>query len=197
MHGWLPGEIVVLHAGNMGAKQGLDNVVASSRVAADRGSLVRFVLLGDGNQRERLERLDPNPRLQFIDPLPDGIFERTLAAADALLVNELPGLTEMSVPSKLTTYYATGLPVLAAVNAGSVTSSEVELAEAGITVDPSDPAALVDAAELLAASPALATSLGEAGRRFRERHLSRAAGIAGLEAALHRAATARDGHRRD
>lgn len=184
LHGWRPGEVVVLHAGNMGAKQGLENVVAASRVAADHGSQVRFVLLGDGNQRARLERLDPNAHLQFIDPLPDGLFEKTLAAADALLVNELPGLTEMSVPSKLTTYYATGLPVLGAVNTHSVTASELELAGAGVLVDPSDPAALVDAAERLAAAPELAASLGEAGRRFREQHLSEAAGIAGVERAL-------------
>ncbi|HZW41527.1 MAG TPA: glycosyltransferase, partial [Agromyces sp.] len=41
-------ETVVLHAGNMGAKQGLENVVEAARHADLDGSPIRFVLLGDG-----------------------------------------------------------------------------------------------------------------------------------------------------
>src|SRR5690606_26271283 len=50
-HGWAANETVVLHAGNMGAKQGLGNVVEAARLA-DQGSLpLRFVLLGNGSRR--------------------------------------------------------------------------------------------------------------------------------------------------
>src|SRR5699024_2179188 len=89
--GWGPEETVVLHAGNMGAKQGLENVVAAARLATDRDLPVRFVLLGDGHRRQDLQRLAAgDPRLQFLDPVPDAEFTATLAAADVLLVNELP-----------------------------------------------------------------------------------------------------------
>lgn len=184
LHDWAPEDVVALHAGNMGAKQGLETVVAASRLAAEAVSSVRFVLLGDGNQRPQLEALDPNPRLQFIDPLPDGLFEDTLAAADILLVNELPGLTEMSVPSKLTTYYATGLPIVASVDPESVTAAEVKLAGAGLVVPAGDSAALLREVEQLAAQHDLAATLGAAGLSFRLAHLSEAAAIDSFEQSL-------------
>lgn len=129
-HGWGDDETIVLHAGAMGAKQGLENVVLAAREASRRAAPIRFVLLGDGNQRARLEGMGGDPRLQFIDPLPDDEFLAVIAAADVLLVNERAGLTEMSVPSKLTTYFATGLPVVAAVDGSSTTHDEMVAAGA-------------------------------------------------------------------
>jgi colanic acid biosynthesis glycosyl transferase WcaI len=183
-HGWADDEVVVLHAGNMGAKQGLENVVRASRVAADRGARVRFVLMGDGLRRADLEVLDPNPQLQFLEPLPDGDFEQALGAADVLLVNELPGLTEMSVPSKLTTYWATGRPVVAAVDTRSTTAEELTVSEAGVVVAPDEPALLVEEIEKLVVDDVRCAGLADAGRAFRERLLSEPAAIDGFEAVL-------------
>lgn len=166
--GWRPREIVALHAGNMGTKQGLDNVVAAARIADERTENVRFVLLGDGNQRRRLRAsAEGIERLQFLDPLPGDSFERALAAADVLLVNELPGVTEMSVPSKLTSYFSAGRPVIAATDFGSVTHGEIESSGGGTRVASTDPSALVDEALRLGNDPHLSAALGEAGLRYR------------------------------
>ena len=169
---WAPDDIVVLHAGNMGAKQGLENVVEASRLAAASGSPVRFVLLGDGNQREALEMMGTNSRLQFIDPLGDDEFMPTLRAADILLVNERPGLTEMSVPSKLTSYFSTGRPVLAATDVSSVTAEEMALARAGVRVDAADPAALLAQAEVLGRDQLACVEYGGSGLAFRAGYLT-------------------------
>lgn len=182
--GWRDDEVVVLHAGAMGAKQGLDNVVMAAREATRRASRIRFVLLGDGNQRAHLESLGGDPRLQFIDPLPDEQFLQALAAADVLLANERPGLTEMSVPSKLTTYFATGLPVVAAVDASSTTHDEIAAAGAGPLVPAGDPAALVDAIERLADDPQAAAAHGAAGRAYRAAHLTPDAAVDAFERTL-------------
>ena len=48
-------QIIVLHGGNMGFKQGLDNVLETAALAKGRKDL-HFVLLGDGNQRGHLEQ---------------------------------------------------------------------------------------------------------------------------------------------
>jgi colanic acid biosynthesis glycosyl transferase WcaI len=182
--GWGRDDVVVLHAGNMGAKQGLENVVHASQLAAERGSRVRFVLLGDGNRRSALEALGGNSALDFVDPLPDEEFTAALHAADVLLVNERPGLTEMSVPSKLTSYFSTGLPVIAATDAASVTAEELARSGAGVRVDAADPAALLAAAEALAADPEAAAAYGRAGRAFRGAHLSEDAAIAAFRSIL-------------
>lgn len=186
--GWADDEIIVLHAGAMGAKQGLENVVYAAREATRRGSRVRFVLLGDGNQREHLESLGSDPSLQFVAPLPDDRFLETLAAADILLANERPGLTEMSVPSKLTTYFATGLPVVAAVDVSSTTHDEVLASGAGPLVAAGDPVALVDAIETLAGRPDAAAEHGAAGRAYRAAHLTPHAAVDAFERTLASAA---------
>jgi glycosyltransferase involved in cell wall biosynthesis len=188
--GWADDDVVVVHAGNMGAKQGLENVVHAARLASERGSRVRFVLLGDGNRRAALEGLLESlgscERLSFIPPLPDDEFRPTLAAADILLVNERPGLDDMCVPSKLTTYFSTGLPVLAATDATSVTAEEIALSGGGMRVDAGDPEALLNGAERLGADPGLRAFLGAAGREFRSDFLSEDAAVDGFLAALAR-----------
>ncbi len=107
-NGWADDEIVVVHTGNMGVKQGLHHVVDAGRLAHQRGERVRFVLVGDGSQREELQKRidDAATTTQLIPPLDDEAFADVLQSADVLLVNELPGVAEMAVPSKLTSYFA-------------------------------------------------------------------------------------------
>lgn len=177
--GWRPEDIVVLHAGNMGRKQGLENVLAAARIAQERGSRVRFVLLGDGNQRAHLESSSQGlDHLQFLDPLPGEDFQRALSAANMLLVNELPGVRDMAVPSKLTSYFNAGVPVIAATDEGSVTACEIAASGGGIRVDAAMPSALVEAAEMLAGDTAMGNAMSAQGRRFRQETLSEDAAIA-------------------
>jgi colanic acid biosynthesis glycosyl transferase WcaI len=167
--GWSPGEVIVLHAGNMGVKQGLDNVVAAARLAEQRGIPVRFVLLGHGSERDRLAELGQGlSTLQFLSPLNDADFSAALASADSLLVNELPGVSEMAVPSKLTSYFSAGRPVVAATDVSGITAEEVRTADAGVVVPAGDPEALLDAVTTLAADPGRAEHLGKNGRHYRQ-----------------------------
>lgn len=170
--GWVsPGEIVVLHAGNMGAKQGLENVVAAARHAEAHGLPVKFVLMGDGNQRAQLVARGAGcDRLQFIDPLPEVDFLEALHAADVLLVNERPSLNDAAVPSKLTTYFTTGHPVLAATGRTSATADEIRASHAGVVVPPDDPVALVEAALQLTGD--WSPDKSAAGPAFVDRYLS-------------------------
>lgn len=162
-------ETVVLHAGNMGVKQGLDNVLDAAQLASDRGDEVRFVLMGSGGEHARLRAEGEHiPSLQFVDPLPDEEFAAALEAADVLLVNEKVGVAEMAVPSKLTSYFSTGQPVVAATDVRGITADEIRLADAGIVVRAGDPEKLLDAVLEIARDPALAARLGSNGKRYRE-----------------------------
>lgn len=171
--GWGQDEIIALHSGAMGRKQDLDNVVAAARLAAERGAPVRFVLMGGGGERVRLEAAAGGlPTLQFLDPLATGEYQAALQAADVLVVNEHPGLREMAVPSKLTSYFSSGRPIVAATDAASVTASEIDASGGGVVVRPGDPAALLDAVLALHADPQRASRLGRNGRRYREMFLT-------------------------
>jgi glycosyltransferase involved in cell wall biosynthesis len=180
--GWRDDVMVVLHAGNMGVKQALENVVEASRVADERDEPVLFVLMGDGSQRAELEAMGTNRCLQIIDPLPVESFSDALGAADALLVNERVGVTEMSVPSKLTSYFAAGRPIIAATDAGSVTAEELKLSGAGVRVDAGQPDLLVKAALELRNDPQRSARLGAHGPEFRDAHLAANASLS----AFHR-----------
>ncbi|WP_320538367.1 glycosyltransferase family 4 protein [Pseudarthrobacter sp. IC2-21] len=176
--GWHDSEIIVLHAGNIGKKQGLENVLEAARLADERTSPVRFVLMGDGNQRKRLEALATDlGSISFLDPVSSTDFPYALGAADVLLVNELPSVRDMSVPSKLTSYFNAGVAVVAATDAGSVTADELLASGGGLRIDPADPNALLNAVEGLANDPELSASLGARGLEFRNDTLSEATAI--------------------
>lgn len=191
--GWEREDTVVLHAGNMGRKQGLENVINAARLAEEQESRVRFVLMGDGNQRRNLETMAINlTRLQFVPPLPSGEFMEALAAADVLLVNELPGVRDMAVPSKLTSYFNAGVPVIAATDEGSVTAGELEASKAGIRVDAADPQALLEAAEKLWNDRDSATDMGSRGLKFRRETLSEVAALSHYDEFITTLASSRD-----
>ena len=170
--GWPDDVTVVLHAGNMGVKQGLANVVEAARFAHRESQPLLFVLMGDGNERATLETMGTTGSLRFMDPVPQELFTATLGAADVLLVNERPGIKDMSMPSKLTSYFATGLPIVAATDAGSVSAEEIEASRAGIRVDADRPELIVGAAMELRNNPQTARVLGRKGLEFRRSNLN-------------------------
>ncbi|WP_307317317.1 glycosyltransferase [Microbacterium sp. SORGH_AS_0421] len=169
-YGWADDEVIVVHAGNMGVKQGLRYVVEAGRLAKVRRERVRFILVGDGSQREELkEQIQDSPTTtELMAPLDNRSFGDVLQAADVLLVNELPGVAEMAVPSKLTSYFASGRPVLAATDAAGITAQEIAMAEAGITVPAGDAEAILSGAKRLASSGEESARLGANGRRYKE-----------------------------
>jgi colanic acid biosynthesis glycosyl transferase WcaI len=166
-HGWGADEIVILHAGNMGYKQGLENVVAAAELAARANTKARFVLLGDGNQRVSLEAIAAGvPALEFLPPVSDEEFPNALGAADVLLVNERPGVAQMAVPSKLTSYFSSGKPIVAATDTAGFTAGELAASGAGICVPADRPDLLLSEAVRIGADHALGAQLGDAGRRY-------------------------------
>jgi colanic acid biosynthesis glycosyl transferase WcaI len=168
--GWRSDDIVAVHAGNMGVKQYLQNVVAAGRLQDDcdgGNANVRFVLIGDGNQRTVLEReADTVKSVSILDTLPDSDFRGVLRAADVLLVNEKPGVGEMAVPSKLTSYFVSGRPVVAATDPTSGTAHEITLSGGGTLVPPGDPAALLSAVVAVGSDATAGAQMGVRAREF-------------------------------
>lgn len=138
--GWKTDEVIVLHAGNMGLKQGLDQVLAAAQRAARLGGrigAIRFVLLGDGSQRGALEAKAKAAgicNVTFLKPEPAKTFMEVLSAADILLITERASVSDMALPSKLTSYAVAGRPVVAAVNPAGAAAEEIRAAGYGTVV---------------------------------------------------------------
>ncbi len=168
--GWAGDDFVVIHTGNMGAKQGLENVVeAAKELGTD--AKVKIYLVGHGNQEASLKTLcEGIENTSVIAAVADDRYSSLLAAADLLLVNERSTQMEMSLPSKLTSYLYSERPVIAAVPRGGATwkflDGVAELVEAG------DPKALANKILELKADPKRCAELADKGSLFAAKNLS-------------------------
>lgn len=166
--GWTRYSYLAIHTGNMGVKQGLDNIVEAARLADMQGTDIQFILVGDGPERKKLEEGGSGiSRLAFVDSLDANDYRLALAAADVLLINEKPGVSGMAVPSKLTAYFDAGRPIVAATDPNGIVASEVTETHTGLVVTSGNPAALLDAVQKICREPQLAALYGMNGRRHR------------------------------
>ncbi len=168
--GWLPDDFIVIHTGNMGAKQDLENVVRAAN-SLNSFSKIKIYLVGHGNQESNLKALClGKSNIAVLPAVSNEDYSTLLSAADLLLVNERSTQMEMSLPSKLTSYLYSERPVIAAVPRGGATwkflEGVAELVEAG------DPVALARAIEELSKQPEKLTDLAKRGREFADAHLS-------------------------
>lgn len=190
--GWTDDMTVIVHAGNMGLKQGLEHVIAAARLAerkrpADASGHLLFVLMGDGSQRATLERLAAGCKnVAFVDPVAEDEFMDMLAAADILLVNERKSVVNMSLPSKLTSYFAAGRPIVAATPLDGETAQEVERSGAGIAVEAECTEALIAAVDRIAGDKDLAQRFGEAGRHYATTRVDARSSLERMECFLYR-----------
>jgi colanic acid biosynthesis glycosyl transferase WcaI len=186
--GWRSDEVIALHSGNMGLKQRLENVVHAARLAAAEAPHIRFVLMGDGSQRTALQELAADvPTLSFRSPVADADLSDVLAAADVLLVNERATTVDMSLPSKLTSYFRAGTPVVAAVPASGATARELQRSGAGIVVEPDHGRALVDGVIRVTADVHLARTFRKAAVQYSDDYLDAGVALSRVSALLRQA----------
>jgi len=167
--GWTSDEFVVVHTGNLGAKQGLENVIEASKALGSNAN-VRIYLIGHGNQEANLKKLCEGLfNISVMGAVADDQYSALLSAADLLLVNERSTQMEMSLPSKLTSYLNSERPVLAAVPKGGATwkflDGIAELVEAG------KPSLLARAIEDLSQDPEKRKQLASKGLEFARKNL--------------------------
>ena len=167
--GWASDDFVVIHTGNMGAKQDLENVVGAAD-ALNGFSKIKIYLVGHGNQESILKALCVGKsNIAVLPAVSDSDYSALLSAADLLMVNERSTQMEMSLPSKLTSYLYSERPVIAAVPRGGATckflDGVAELVEAG------DPVALARAIEELSKQPEKLADLAGRGRVFADANL--------------------------
>jgi colanic acid biosynthesis glycosyl transferase WcaI len=178
--GW-QGRFVIAHTGNMGLKQGLEDLAPALHhlALAVPEALVSFV--GEGNRRLTLGAATAGlGSAEIRDPVPAEDYPLLLDAADALLVHERSTVRDMSLPSKLTSYFTAGRPVLAVVRDDSATAAELACSGAGLLVEPVDPVAFADRVAALRGDPDLCARLGAAGTAYARRHLRPTAALDGL-----------------
>lgn len=144
------GRFRVIFTGNVGLAQGLDILPETAAILKERGADAEFVIVGDGRGKAALEeqigargvenmfRLIERQRAEDIPAL--------LADCDAAFVSFMNNsLFANTIPAKLQSYMACGMPILACVT--GETERIVREADCGAVSPLGDAAALADAVQ--------------------------------------------------
>ena len=192
----LQDRFLVIHAGNMGVKQGLEVVLGAAQRSSgpDR---ISYLLVGDGAARASLAARAAAiglPNLRFLPAQPKEMFNDMMAAADICLITQQRVVADIVFPSKTMTILAAGRPIVASLRAGSEVARVINEADAGVVVMPEDPQALFDAITALSRNEKARIAMGENGRNYARTHWNRSRILPYIEAQLlnqiesHRAA---------
>ncbi|MGB5147126.1 MAG: WcaI family glycosyltransferase [Porticoccaceae bacterium] len=184
--GFDAGHLLVLYAGAMGAKQGLDVVLQAAALVREQPRL-QFILVGSGGDRPRLEALARElalTNLRFLPVQPTERMNDLLAIGDIHLVVQRAQAADLVMPSKLANIMAAGRPTVATAAADTDLFDLLRDHDCGVAVVPEDAAALAEALARLADDPARRERMGRNARAHAERYLNRDAILIAFEQQL-------------
>ena len=166
---------LICYIGTMGNAHGLGILIAAAQELKTALPQATFLLIGEGAEKERIERLAAASGLtniQFLGQQPRERIPAYISAADLCLVMlKKTELFKTVIPTKLLEYMACERPVIVAVDGQA--RQIVEEAGGGIYTEPENSKALVVAILALAANPERRRQMGASGRRYVVNNLSR------------------------
>jgi glycosyltransferase involved in cell wall biosynthesis len=183
----LPDGFRVMFAGNIGAAQGFETILAAAERLRDHPE-IQWLVLGDGRQfawvKDEVARRGLGQRVHLFGRHPAESMPHWFAHADAMLVS-LRGdpIFALTIPAKVQSYMACAKPIIASLDGEG--ARVVREAGAGLTARADDAEALGRAVLELARMPApTREAMGARARAYFESHFERTALIARLDALM-------------
>lgn len=173
-HLGLEDDFVVMYAGALAHRYGLEVVLEAAALLADVESL-HFVIVGDGpcEAETRAQASQMGLRnVSFAPFQPASDLPLVLASADVALVPCRRRVASFSVPSKVYTTMASARPIIACVESGTGTADTIRQADCGLRVEPEEPRALAEAIRSLYHDRSLCRRYGRQGREYAVEHHS-------------------------
>jgi colanic acid biosynthesis glycosyl transferase WcaI len=158
---------VVSYAGNMGPAQQLDVFIEAAEMLQDQPE-IRFLMLGDGILRAKLQSLVVERRLEnvtFLPYQPYSLMNQIYASSDLSLVPQAASIADIAVPSKVYRIMACARTVLAVADRHSDLGDLLAASGGGILVPPANAAMLSFVIRRAATEPEQLRAMGEAGRK--------------------------------
>ena len=183
----LNAEIMVLYAGNMGEKQGLE-VILDAAAITRYNQTIRYVLVGEGAARQRLMDRAQRLALETVSFWPLQARDRfplLLNAADIHLVVQKGQASDLVMPSKLGNILAAGRPFIATARPETELGRVTTESQAGLLTPPEDAGALAQAIVHLAQDESARRKMGRKARQFAEARLGRDRIMAAWERLLY------------
>ena len=144
------GSFKVIFTGNIGTAQGLNILPKTAAVLKDEN--VTFVIVGDGRYLDEfvsdIDSLGVSDKFVFVPRQPAEAIPVLLSSCDAAFVSfSDDDLWKKTIPAKLQSYMACGMPVIA--SAGGETERIIKEAECGICCKVGDEKALAEGIRLM------------------------------------------------
>jgi glycosyltransferase involved in cell wall biosynthesis len=139
------GNFILGYAGAHGIANALDNLIEAASIIQPYPIMI--VLIGQGTEKESLQKRVANLRLRnviFLPPIPKPLIPAVLEKMDAFYIGwQKQSLYRFGIsPNKLMDYMMAGKPIIHAVQAGNDMVAE---SGCGISVPPEDPKAITEA----------------------------------------------------
>ena len=137
---------VVLYSGNLGEKQGLENIIEAAQRFRNDDS-VKFVIVGSGGGEMKLKEMVKESGLDNVRFFPLVSYDRLpnlLAMADIHLVLQKGNASDLVMPSKLTSILASGGCPLVTAHSDSTLYKVIKEYNMGLLVEPDNAMALTD-----------------------------------------------------
>ena len=167
-------DFFLLYAGIIGHAQGLEVILNAANMLRD--STVKFVIVGDGPEKENLLRIATEKSLTnviFQPNLQKAKIPSLIKACDAYLVPlKKLDLFKGAIPSKLFEPLALAKPILLGVD-GEARELFIEEGKAGLYFEPENVIELADRIKQLISNRALVVSLGKQGQRYVKENFDR------------------------
>jgi len=170
------GVFTVLFAGNIGEAQDFPAILDAVEALQTRDD-IRWIIVGDGRMagwvRQQIEMRGLAARVKMVGRHPLERMPSFFVHADALLVSlRDEAVFSMTIPGKLQSYLAAGMPVLAMLNGEG--ARIVEEAGAGLVCKAGNGAELAAIVRRMASmDPAIRKEMGNNGRRLCEQEFNR------------------------
>lgn len=163
--GW-EGRFVVARVGDLGYRDGLEDLVLALHHVAVAQPEVLVSFLGGGSRKRALAEATEGLRsVELRDPVSPSRQLDVMRAADVLLVHERDTSLELSQPTELASLFPAGRPVLAVTPRDSTTASELARSGAGLIVTPHDARAFATTIARLREDESERTARGSAALR--------------------------------
>jgi len=168
-------KFVVMHSGNMGMSQRLEDVLAAAELLKDRDDII-FLMVGGGARMDELKSIASNKHLhnvRFLPYQPKHELATSLSAADLHLVSSDDDAIRCLMPSKIYGILASGTPMVAIVRSDSELADIVKQEGLGECVIPRDPQAICRAVMAMDSDRAELEFMGVRARKLAERRFDR------------------------
>jgi len=171
----LEDKFIALYAGAHGMANDLDTILESAKILRNEENIV-FTLIGDGKEKPKLVEKAKSMQLSnvlFLPVIPKTEIPEALAAANACIAILKPIESfKTTYPNKVFDYMAAGRPTILAID--GVIREVVEMAQAGIIVQPGNQHQIAEAIHTLVNNPEKSVIMGMNGRNHVEKYYDRA-----------------------